>query len=335
MTRTNEAMDYGRVLTVPEWDASIAFLQMKCSSRDTMRSERSLMSRQVPTVPGFECAFLREFEDVGGAVDFSLRFLKQHEQVELCAFEGPSLLLPLEAGAGSLELNGAVLDLGPSSFACVPKGVRATISATSSLLRLVRMTFTPFSPRDEDALQEPTSDELEKLFAQPGQGTRALWFNEVLNRYVFERSVAKRRASLAARFCETELLKEACASIIHGATHDPTCARQRLSLLSSPVRKAVAFIECNLHVRTLDLAALAASASASKSSLQRAFARELGDSPMRYLWSRRLQEARLLLLTGRYGVAEIATHVGYADVSSFSQAYSREFGQPPSHAAGK
>jgi transcriptional regulator GlxA family with amidase domain len=62
----------------------------------------------------------------------------------------------------------------------------------------------------------------------------------------------------------------------------------------------------------------------------RAFKRELGCTPGEWWRTRRLDEAMLLLGTGRFTVSEVAAQVGYENPTSFSHAFALRFGRAPS-----
>ena len=68
----------------------------------------------------------------------------------------------------------------------------------------------------------------------------------------------------------------------------------------------------------------------SPRALLRAFQKGLGDSPVAYVRARRLDEALLLLRSGRLDVSEVSARVGYRTLSAFSQAFKARFGQSPS-----
>lgn len=64
--------------------------------------------------------------------------------------------------------------------------------------------------------------------------------------------------------------------------------------------------------------------------------RELfGASPFQCLTQWRLEEGRALLARGDLSVKQVAHMMGYTHVSSFSYAYARHFGCPPSSAKGE
>ena len=68
----------------------------------------------------------------------------------------------------------------------------------------------------------------------------------------------------------------------------------------------------------------------SKATLQRKMTAFFGISPMQYVHHLRLNHAALLLLGKKKTVAEIATEVGYNNLSSFNRMFFKEFGMSPS-----
>lgn len=81
----------------------------------------------------------------------------------------------------------------------------------------------------------------------------------------------------------------------------------------------------------LTLAALARVAGVSGRSLQLAFQRHLGVSPMSYLRNLRLAQARdLLLSTETPSIANVAYRCGFSSQSRFAHDYKLEFGETPS-----
>ncbi|MBP0597392.1 AraC family transcriptional regulator [Herbaspirillum sp. LeCh32-8] len=78
------------------------------------------------------------------------------------------------------------------------------------------------------------------------------------------------------------------------------------------------------------VAQLAREAALSRSAFFERFRREVGVAPMEYLLAWRMALAKGLLLQGAGGVAEIAQQVGYSSASTFSVAFGRHVGMPPS-----
>jgi AraC-like DNA-binding protein len=85
--------------------------------------------------------------------------------------------------------------------------------------------------------------------------------------------------------------------------------------------------------RTWTVTELAKQAALSRSAFFDRFTRAVGLPPMEYLLSWRMALAKDLLRGRDIGLAEIAERVGYGSASTFSTAFSRHVGQPPSHYA--
>lgn len=126
---------------------------------------------------------------------------------------------------------------------------------------------------------------------------------------------------------ELEIIKE----IYYGATRKAQTDHDVPFFidLPEPLRRALTFIEQRLH-ENLAAEEIAASAMVSKPTLVRLFRSRLDTSPVKYLWSRRLDEADRLLLTGRYSVSEVAALLCFSDSSSFSKSFIERFGARPS-----
>ncbi|MCC5073448.1 AraC family transcriptional regulator [Xanthomonas campestris] len=82
------------------------------------------------------------------------------------------------------------------------------------------------------------------------------------------------------------------------------------------------------HAWTID--ALAKEAALSRSSFFARFNRAMGVTPMEYLLAWRMALAKTLLSEQGLGVAQAAQRVGYGSASSFSVAFTRHTGSPPS-----
>lgn len=99
-------------------------------------------------------------------------------------------------------------------------------------------------------------------------------------------------------------------------------------------RLAVALKEIHAdvaHSWTVD--ALAKAAAPSSSSFFDRFTRTVGVPPMEYLLAWRMEIAKSLLKRDELTVAEVAERVGYGSTSTFSAAFSRHVGEPPSRYA--
>lgn len=84
------------------------------------------------------------------------------------------------------------------------------------------------------------------------------------------------------------------------------------------------------YAEQLDLAALARSASVSSGYFSRSFKAAFGETPHRYLMSRRMERAKALLRDGELSVTEVCLSVGFASLGSFSTQFRRLVGHSPS-----
>ena len=85
--------------------------------------------------------------------------------------------------------------------------------------------------------------------------------------------------------------------------------------------------------RSWTVAQLAKTAALSRSAFFERFTRTVGLPPMEYLLAWRMAVAKDLLRRHDLGLAEVAERVGYGSASTFSTAFSRHVGQPPSRYA--
>jgi AraC-like DNA-binding protein len=77
--------------------------------------------------------------------------------------------------------------------------------------------------------------------------------------------------------------------------------------------------------------ALAGVMHASRSSFAERFAAIVGETPARYVAQVRMHQARQWLERDRLRIAEVARRLGYDSEASFSRAFKRVIGAPPSH----
>ena len=81
------------------------------------------------------------------------------------------------------------------------------------------------------------------------------------------------------------------------------------------------------------VAQLAKQAALSRSAFFDRFNRAVGVAPMEYLLAWRMALAKSLLRKNEVGVAAVAERVGYSSASTFSVAFTRHVGLPPTHYA--
>ena len=83
------------------------------------------------------------------------------------------------------------------------------------------------------------------------------------------------------------------------------------------------------YAEPLDVPELARAARLSPAHFSREFARAFGETPYRYLLTRRLERAAALLRTTDRTVADICMTVGLRSVGSFTTSFGRMFGLSP------
>ena len=95
------------------------------------------------------------------------------------------------------------------------------------------------------------------------------------------------------------------------------------------VVNAIKFIQFNYsHVMNID--DIAKAVGVSRSHLYRVFMSNIGESPIDYLTSYRINESCQLLESGKYSISEIAMSVGFFDQFYFSRVFKKIMGVPPS-----
>jgi AraC-like DNA-binding protein len=99
-------------------------------------------------------------------------------------------------------------------------------------------------------------------------------------------------------------------------------------------RIAPAIRQMHSHVaRSWTVTQLAQTATLSRSAFFERFTRTVGVPPMEYLLAWRMSLAKDLLRRQELALTEVAERVGYGSASTFSTAFSRYAGQPPSRYA--
>jgi AraC-like DNA-binding protein len=83
------------------------------------------------------------------------------------------------------------------------------------------------------------------------------------------------------------------------------------------------------YAEPLDVPDLARAARLSPAHFSREFARAFGETPHRYLLTRRLERAAALLRTTDRSVADICMTVGLRSVGSFTTSFGRVYGLSP------
>jgi len=79
----------------------------------------------------------------------------------------------------------------------------------------------------------------------------------------------------------------------------------------------------------LSAAIIAVKFGMGKSTLRRHFSTYFGNTLYHYIFQTRMEKAMFLLKRKASSINEIAAAVGYKEVSSFSRAFAKYYGQPP------
>jgi AraC family transcriptional regulator len=95
------------------------------------------------------------------------------------------------------------------------------------------------------------------------------------------------------------------------------------------VRRSLAYIEEHLGAK-LALEEIVAQIGLSRSHFSRAFKTSLGSSPMAYVILRRVERAKLMMMTSAAGLADVAQVCGFADQSHLTRQFRRIAGKCPS-----
>ena len=83
------------------------------------------------------------------------------------------------------------------------------------------------------------------------------------------------------------------------------------------------------HAQPLDVEALARGAHMSAGHLSREFRRTYGESPYRYLMTRRIERAMALLRRGDLSVTAVCFAVGCSSLGTFTTRFTELVGEPP------
>jgi AraC-like DNA-binding protein len=112
-----------------------------------------------------------------------------------------------------------------------------------------------------------------------------------------------------------------------GDPRDPIAAQRRREL--TRLRRVRDRIDRE-YARPLDVEALARGAHMSAGHLSRRFRVAYGESPYRYLMTRRIERAMSLLRRGDLSVTEVCFEVGCSSLGTFSTRFTELVGCPPS-----
>lgn len=96
------------------------------------------------------------------------------------------------------------------------------------------------------------------------------------------------------------------------------------------VRKIETRITADFSIPPQTIPELAKSIAISESKLKTLFKTVYGLPPYEYFQKHRMEKARLMLLSKKYSIKDVGYAVGYANLSNFTLAFKKQFGQLPS-----
>lgn len=103
---------------------------------------------------------------------------------------------------------------------------------------------------------------------------------------------------------------------------------QPRGLATWQVRRTLAYIEANLASK-VDIDDLANAVALSRSHFSRSFKQTVGRSPMAYVVARRVERAKVMIITTREPLAEVALACGFADQAHLTRRFRDIVGVSP------
>jgi len=143
---------------------------------------------------------------------------------------------------------------------------------------------------------------------------------EALLRAGLDVDVSISRGVLALEAIAVAALSLLCAEAQSG--------RERLGPMHPSVVRACHFIEKNLS-RQMELSSISHAAGLSLNHFSRLFDRQLGYTPIEYVWHLRIQKAASMLRSTGLSVGEISTQTGFQNPFHFSRRFKAAFGSSP------
>ncbi len=286
---------------------------------------------QTRTVRLLKGYILESFQDLNGqmgfayfrGLDFAFELPRTDNPVIIAAMKSAVIQIEAEPSHKKIVADGKKLLVLPSQQ-------QVWVKAGSPHAEFVLLF--PDRPLREKAwsFYDLDVDDAEKIFRMTRTVEQTQWIRELIFRYHFERFIAQARDNINTAFLEMELVKEIFYFFSEKSL--TKSGRPHFYQLSEILQKTIAYMECHLS-EELDLERLAYLANTSKSTLVRAFSKELGTTPAKFLWNHRLEEAKALLETRQFSVNAVSELVGFMNAGSFTRAYKRAYGQTPKESA--
>jgi AraC-like DNA-binding protein/mannose-6-phosphate isomerase-like protein (cupin superfamily) len=219
----------------------------------------------------------------------------------------------IQEGAGELTQFGRSARVGPGDLVIYDAGATFdyALRAKTQLVKIPRRLLESKLDRPEEFLalkidhSNPLSPILSELLARSlniDLSVQSPWIAKRLSNAIVD---------LVASICDLE------RDISPGVR------------ISGPLDRVLRFARANLDDPELRPESLAAAGAMSVRSLNRLFS-ALGATPMRWVWSERLEASRAALAQGEVrSVTDAAFTHGFSDLGHFSRSFKRTFGMSP------
>jgi AraC-like DNA-binding protein len=261
---------------------------------------------------------------MGIAYERSVGFFKDSH-----AHDRPMIVLPRGSCVVKVKTasSRSAYRIDNSSLLIVPSGLRHVDEGLTSIFDTIALYPSPSLLDDVANNEGMATARVREFFGRCRKQPRSRWLEQLLHEYFFARVVSRRESAQTLAFFERQMLVELLRSALgrRRATESDWTATSEENVTG----RALRYIESNLFSKT-PLTAIARQAFASPSTLLRRFRRDTGKNPYAYIKARRLEEARRLIEGGRHPVGDVGALVGYENFGSFSTAFRKHFGKPPS-----
>jgi AraC-like DNA-binding protein len=107
---------------------------------------------------------------------------------------------------------------------------------------------------------------------------------------------------------------------------DQRLRQEQIEAIQEAQTILVNHLDCPPSLKTL-----AQQVNLNERQLKEGFRQLFGTSVFQYLYEQRMARSRQLLIETDMNVTEVAHHVGYRSIPSFSKAFRRKFGISPRH----
>lgn len=244
--------------------------------------------------------------------------------------------------------------LGPGDLVVLPRGSAHALSSSAGVSTTPLEQFVARHPMDErghvkaldgdgpttcliggffelERTPEPLAGILPPLMHVPGDDPEVSeWLEPTLRSIAHESAQAfPGRAVVLNRLADVLFVRVVRAYLLKMSAANATSSPSWLRGLTDPrIARALAQIH-GAPEQAWTLARLASHAAMSRTAFAQRFRSLVGQTPVSYLATWRMQKGAYLLEMGTLSIAEIAERVGYASELAFAKAFRRRIGMPP------